>query len=84
MNDLNFPAFPSPPYFGPMLDPDGSGAMGHGSTPGFRGMSLRDFFAANALQAWIIRSQNSETFADDTAKWAYQHADAMLKARNSP
>lgn len=43
------------------------------------GMSLRDYFAAKAMQAWIIKITNDEADDSDIAKWAYKTADAMLK-----
>lgn len=56
------------------------------------GMSLRDYFAAAALQGSVYGASNSrlspdsemdngETVADIAAKTSYQFADAMLKAR---
>jgi len=56
------------------------------------GMSLRDWFAGQALAAWIAsadafndecreRGSSTRIGADDTAKTCYQYADAMLKAR---
>ena len=42
------------------------------------GMSIRDYFAAAALQGNLIEPTASN---DDVAKWAYSLADAMLKAR---
>ena len=47
--------------------------------PGELGMTLRDYFAAKAMQAWISRGDNSGE--NGIAKWAYEMADAMLKAR---
>ena len=44
------------------------------------GMTLRDYFAAAALQGNLIEPTASN---DDVAKWAYSLADAMLKARES-
>ena len=59
--------------------------------PGQEGMSLRDYFAAKALQA-IIGNQNaldelhkvvaSEDSDNAIASRAYYFADAMLKARS--
>jgi len=43
------------------------------------GMTLRDYFAAKALQA-LIRADQFRTH-DNVAKDAYGYADAMLKAR---
>ena len=49
-----------------------------------RGMTLRDYFAAKAMQsylsAWIMTKQHPETDLI-LAKHAYAMADAMLKAR---
>lgn len=42
------------------------------------GMTLRDYFAAQAMQGYIASGQVEP---DRIAEWAYQHADAMLKAR---
>jgi hypothetical protein len=41
------------------------------------GMTLRDYFAAKAMQALI----DKEAFFDDVAESAYKVADHMLKAR---
>ena len=41
------------------------------------GMTLRDYFAAKAMQALI----DNDTLFSDIAIQAYQLADAMLKAR---
>ena len=43
-----------------------------------RGMSLRDFFAGQALTGMM---QAGPENPDDLAKWAYEMADAMLAAR---
>ena len=40
-------------------------------------MTLRDYFAAKAMQALI----DKEAFFDDVAESAYKVADHMLKAR---
>jgi hypothetical protein len=46
------------------------------------GMTLRDYFAAHAMQAILTRNDNRFT---TTLEWvggkAYQYADAMMKAR---
>ena len=44
------------------------------------GMTLRDYFAAKAMQA-MISVPNVHMTHDDYAHWAYRQADAMLKAR---
>lgn len=48
-------------------------------------MTLRDYFAAKAMQGCWANSgpDTSEGGAAVTAKWAYIQADAMLKARES-
>lgn len=43
------------------------------------GMTLRDWFAGQALQAGVITSSSP----DNMAKVAYQIADAMLKTREA-
>lgn len=56
----------------------------HYRVQGSEGMTLRDYFAAKALQA-IIQTDGPNTNAtyDDTdARRAYKYADAMLKARD--
>jgi hypothetical protein len=48
-----------------------------------KGMTLRDYFAAKAMQG-LIHHFDFGTFRDDPerlALWAYDAADAMLKAR---
>jgi len=56
------------------------------------GMSLRDYFAAQAMQiaskdgSWRDNDyipKNGLSFMENNARMAYQIADAMLKARES-
>jgi hypothetical protein len=47
------------------------------SYPAHAGMTLRDYFAAKAMQALI----DTDCFFADVATEAYRVADAMLKAR---
>jgi hypothetical protein len=51
-----------------------------------RGLSMRDYFAAAAMQGSCANPQIIDTITDFTAavlaKWAYAVADAMLEARN--
>ena len=54
--------------------------MGHGS-PFDRGMTLRDYFAAKALLVGCAANQAPAYDNDTRAKYAYDLADAMLKAR---
>lgn len=41
-------------------------------------MSLRDYFAAKAMQGLL---NNADTFWSGVAPLAYEYADAMMKAR---
>ena len=46
------------------------------------GMTLRDYFAAKAMQAMLAHPNSKETASPQVyAGAAYQMADAMLKAR---
>lgn len=45
------------------------------------GLTMRDYFAAKAMQALIANPDNSGTF-NFISKRAYAIADAMLEARN--
>ena len=46
----------------------------------FNGMTLRDYFAAKAMT--VLMQNEHSTFKDD-AQYAYEVADAMLKARET-
>jgi len=71
-----------------MTDKSGPAFPGEGFEPGagkvhFRGMTLRDYFAGQAL-AGICASGQAMPAADElTARTAYQIADAMLTERAS-
>jgi hypothetical protein len=45
------------------------------------GMTLRDYFAAKALQGFIASTKNGDCDLNTVAKSSYLMADAMLKAR---
>lgn len=48
------------------------------------GMTLRDYFAAQALTGYLAYGHPAiimGTFIDESAKVAYEYADSMLKAR---
>lgn len=47
------------------------------------GMTLRDYFAAKALQGFTTQTEPPYEHVDDFAKYSYMLADAMLKARES-
>lgn len=84
MSEINDggPAFPIPSV--------GTGDPRDGMTSGSEGMSLRDYFAGQALagvmQDWINYRKSDGGYIDDEtheliAEDAYGIADAMLKAR---
>ena len=51
------------------------------------GMTLRDYFAAKAMQAIITNSDQASIAFDEVGGWvgkyAYEVADSMLKAREA-
>lgn len=50
----------------------------------YPGMTMRDYFAASALQGYLASlPQNSGIKPDLAAKAAYEIADAMIRARES-
>jgi len=46
------------------------------------GMTLRDYFAAKAMQGWLSNPGPSDETIHAVAQWSYRVADAMLKARS--
>lgn len=72
MRTPDIPAFP-PTYQNPMHG---------GPLEGFEGMSLRDYFAAKAMQG-MLANQHPYQASDEHmfARDAYVLADSMLKAR---
>lgn len=66
------PAFP----FGQTDSVSGQLVNGWGS----EGMTLRDYFAAKAMQGALANPEVKES-AGARSEWAYEIADAMLKAR---
>jgi hypothetical protein len=72
-NDNSGPAFPVLPPVGP----DGQTPPGYPYPDG--GMTLRDWFAGLAMHG-LLSGPGSN---DQRAAFAYQQADAMLKARGS-
>jgi hypothetical protein len=58
----------------------------HMATVQRSGMTLRDYFAARAMQGFCSLPADFESDRDSfemTAKIAYEQADAMLKARDA-
>ena len=69
------PAFPTTQYA------NGISPTGHDM-----GMTLRDYFAAKAMQAVIANAMCSEkeaVFYNEVSAISYEMADAMLKAREN-
>lgn len=62
-----------------IVERDDNGHM-HGKEVSSAGMTLRDYFAAKAMQGIISSDCNYGAFGD-LASDAYSIADAMLKAR---
>ncbi|MEX5557969.1 hypothetical protein Q1J45_10365 [Pseudomonas rhodesiae] len=60
----------------PIVHPDGSGVQ-------YFGMSLRDYFAAKALQGICASGPGADCNNDFIAREAYGLADAMLAARSA-
>lgn len=80
------PAFPL--LYDPYVDHPAHGRV-HRTAVGEEiqeGMTLRDYFAAKAMQGMIVAGHDSEMrghpdWEDEFARIAYRTADAMLKAR---
>jgi hypothetical protein len=67
----NLPAFPTTKPLDSWDDPN-------------QGMDLRDYFAAKAMSAWLIHAGVTAGQAptqEDLARYSYEMADAMMKAR---
>ena len=67
-----------------MSQPINDGGPAFPTPPGVQhndGMTLRDYFAAAALQGLMAKVDPEDHWADYRAKWSYEAADAMLKAR---
>ena len=69
----NTPAFPVPSYVN---------ASGETHDVSFKGMTLRDYFAAKAMQAEMSKWKDGhENGYEGIAELCYCMADAMMKAR---
>ena len=53
---------------------------GHGTC---FGITVRDYFAAKAMQGWTSNPLPDDSSIQDVAAWAYRQADAMLAARSA-
>lgn len=68
------PAFPAQEQ----IDYPSSSVMQH-----YLGMTVRDYFAAKAMQAAATNPTGANGFTfEERAEWAYLQADAMLAARS--
>ena len=47
------------------------------------GMTLRDYFAAAALQGMMAEYDPEDELEHHIAKWSYKAADAMIRAREA-
>ena len=47
------------------------------------GISIRDYFAAAALQGMMAEYDPEDELEHHIAKWSYKAADAMIKAREA-
>ncbi len=81
--DNGGPAFPAKNFIVP-ADLEARHVHALGVT---QGMTLRDYFAAKALQGMLAKSYDDESSrkvwedSDTAARWAYEFADAMLAER---
>lgn len=59
-------------------------SIGPEFSPGYAGMSLRDYFAAKAMQGFAADPQAAwKGGVTEMARCAYEWADAMLRAREA-
>ena len=59
-------------------------SIGPDFAPGYAGMTLRDYFAAKAMQGLLaaqVHGFNDQPAKGPFASMAYEMADAMMKAR---
>lgn len=73
------PAFPRPP-FTPKDSHDQFAQAGFAAT-GHPGMSLRDWFAGQALAGILTSDEKSEMGISDVVESSFEIADAMLERR---
>ena len=76
MINTNQPESAFPSTFRSLADPDGEQQVNRW------GMTLRDYFAAKAMQSLITVYRDDKSIVDEYAKRAYEIADAMLDARS--
>jgi hypothetical protein len=84
VNDTGGPAFPFEYHNQTSKYQDGffgTGQLAPGASQQFSGMTMRDYFAAKALQGMMVDVHIPD--CNYIAKTAYEMADAMLKAREA-
>lgn len=62
-------------------EPAFSTSVANESYVGTPGLTLRDYFAAKAMQGAIASLREGGDFTELGCEWAYNIADGMLKAR---
>ena len=69
-----------------MTKETGGNAFPHENHLSHRGMSLRDYFAAQAVQGWLATFPTNigsdDVQVEKVAQFAYEMADALIRARN--
>ena len=77
------PAFPagSVRKSRPAHDPGGNWVETDRVQPLHQGLTMRDYFAAAAMQGMVAQPESGGWTAEGIAKAAYQQASAMLSAR---
>lgn len=82
--DTGGPAFPIAPEGAYLPDCDDPGMPPKREFPGHPGMTLRDYFAAQALAELVsLISVSIPETQKVVAKLSYDMADAMIEARNA-
>jgi hypothetical protein len=76
MSNTGGPAFPAPSGW----DSQGNWCRNYTDS---EGMTLRDYFAAKAMQSFAVHEATMQWSNDRLATEAYDLADAMLKAREA-
>lgn len=80
MSDKDLPAFPSQYVKHKRMEVGNEAPIIESSS----GMTLRDYFAAKAMQAfWFDPESTFSAKKENAAEWSYAMADAMLEARKA-
>ena len=68
---------------GPVFPTEKWATDNQGHWIGTHGLSIRDYFAAKAMQGYLFNDVVARNNPNMCAEWAYQQADAMLKEREN-